>query len=346
VLERRGHQATSAVAQRSVPRQGGHGAAGGSPKGMSTATAPEIEGLVTEHLPLVGHIARETASRMPRHLGTDDLVGAGSLALVQAAHAYDASLGVPFARFANTRIRGAMIDQMRQRDWASRSLRTRARALAAAAEHLTTALGRAPDDAEVAKAAGLSESEVREVRSGTDRAALLTLDPLANDGEGLGSTLPDAAPRPEEALIAAERMGYLRDAIAELPERLRIVVSGYYLQQRPLTEIAEELGVTQSRASQLRSEGLDLLREALEALLGDGSRSRGSAGNGTGGSTGTSRDGLPPGVTPSGRAVQPPAEPGVRARRREAYVEAVARRSGTGQRANVQAYLDGETLVL
>lgn len=337
------------MAERSVlPRQGGQGrshGAGGSPKATSTATAREIEGLVTEHLPLVGHIARETASRMPRHLGTDDLVGAGSLALVQAAHSYDPSLGVPFARFANTRIRGAMIDQMRQRDWASRSLRTRARALAAAAEHLTTALGRAPDDAEVAKAAGVSEAEVREVRSGTDRATLLTLDPLANDGEGLGSTLADAAPRPEDALIAAERMGYLRDAIAELPERLRTVVSGYYLQQRPLTEIAEELGVTQSRASQLRSEGLDLLREALEALLGEG-RNRANAGNGAGRSNGTSRDGLPPGVTPSGRAVQPPADPGVRARRREAYVEAVARRSGTGQRANVQAYLDGETLVL
>src|SRR4051812_12138591 len=130
VLERRGHQAASAVAQRSVPRQGGRGGeamAGGSPKGTSTATTRENEGLVTEHLPLVGHIARETASRMPRHLGTDDLVGAGSLALVQAAHSYDPSLGVPFARFANTRIRGAMIDQMRQRDWASRSLRTRAR---------------------------------------------------------------------------------------------------------------------------------------------------------------------------------------------------------------------------
>ena len=122
--------------------------------------------------------------------------------------------------------------------------------------------------------ANLSEAEVREVRSGTDRATLLTLDPLASDGEGLGSTLADSSPRPEDALIAAERMGYLRDAIAELPERLRIVVSGYYLQQRPLTEIAEELGVTQSRASQLRSEGLDLLREALESLLGEGRRGR------------------------------------------------------------------------
>jgi len=297
---------------------------------------------VTEHLPLVGHIARETASRMPRHLGTDDLVGAGSLALVQAAHAYDASLGVPFARFANTRIRGAMIDQMRQRDWASRSLRTRARALATATETLTTALGRAPDDAEVAALANLSEAEVREVRSGTDRATLLTLDPLATDGEGLGSTLADKAPRPEDALIAAERMGYLRDAIAELPDRLRVVVSGYYLQQRPLTEIAEELGVTQSRASQLRSEGLDLLREALEALLGDGARPGRAYRNGHA----AAQPAVPAGVTPSGRAVTQTAESpaGVRARRREAYVDAVARRSGTSQRANVQAYLDGETL--
>jgi RNA polymerase sigma factor for flagellar operon FliA len=211
-----------------------------------------------------------------------------------------------------------MIDQMRQRDWATRSVRSRARALAAAAEELAAALHRQPTEAELAATSGLSEAEVREVRQGTDRATLLSLDPLAAGEDGLGAAIEDPAPRPEDALVAAERMGYLRDAIAELPERLRYVVSSYYLQQRPLTEIATELGVTQSRASQLRAEGLDLLREALQQLLGDDAPAT-------------------PGSVPS-------SPEGVRNRRREAYVEAVSRRSTTRRRADVQAYLAGAAL--
>jgi RNA polymerase sigma factor for flagellar operon FliA len=279
----------------------------------------EIEAMVTEQLPLVGYIARETAARLPRHLGTDDLAGAGALALVQAAHAFDAAQGVPFARFAAPRIRGAMIDHMRQRDWATRSLRSRARALAGTVETLVGALGRQPSEGELASACGLSEAEVRQVRAGTDRAALLSLDPTGPDGDGLAASVPDSAPRPEEALIAAERLGYLRDAIAELPDRLRRVVTAYYLDQRPLLEIADELGVTQSRASQLRAEGLALMREALTTLLGD-----------------DERVGEP--------AAEPPPDPGgVRARRRSAYVDAVARRSDPAGRADVQGYLDGNT---
>jgi RNA polymerase sigma factor for flagellar operon FliA len=278
--------------------------------------AKAVEELVTSHLPLVGHIAREAAARLPRHLDTDDLYGAGALALVQAARSFDPTLGVPFARFAATRIRGSMIDQMRQRDWATRSVRSRARALATVTEELTRALHRMPTDPELAAASGLTEAEVRQVREGTDRAALLSLDPLASDDDGLGAHLVDHSPRPEDALVAAERAGYLRDAIAELPERVRLVVTGYYLEHRPLTELAEELGVTQSRASQLRAEGLDLLREALSKLLSDDAR--------------------------AGAVVEE--TDGVRARRRDAYVAAVAKRSTIRGRADVQAYLDGAAL--
>jgi RNA polymerase sigma factor for flagellar operon FliA len=293
-----------------------------------------VEVLVSANLPLVGHLAREAAARLPRHLDTDDLYGAGALALVQAAQAFDATLGVPFARFAATRIRGAMIDQMRQRDWATRSVRSRARALATIGEELTKALHRAPTDAELAAASGMSEQEVRQVAAGTDRASLLSLDPLNADGEGLGTGLVDSAPRPDEALVAAERVGYLRDAIAELPERTRRVVTGYYLENRQLTELAAELGVTQSRASQLRAEGLDLLHEALSRLLTDDRRADAWAGVRADEQTGTGRS------VPAGDAE------GVRARRREAYVKAVASRSTVRGRADVQAYLNGAMLHL
>jgi RNA polymerase sigma factor for flagellar operon FliA len=281
--------------------------------------------LVRANLALVGHLAREAAARLPRHLDTDDLQGAGALALVQAAQSFDDTLGVPFARFASTRIRGAMIDQMRQRDWATRSVRSRARALATVSEELTKALHRAPTDPELAAASGMSEQEVRSVLQGTDRASLLSLDPLTADGEGLGAGLVDGSPRPDEALVAAERIGYLRDAIAELPERARHVVTGYYLENRQLTELADELGVTQSRASQLRSEALDLLHEALSRLLTDDSRAGA-------------------GASATGDRAAGEAADGVRARRREAYVTAVARRSSVRDRADVQAYLDGAAL--
>jgi RNA polymerase sigma factor for flagellar operon FliA len=289
------------------------GSASGAPVPISAA---DVETLVREHLPLVGYIARETGARLPRHLDTDDLAGAGALALVQAAHAFDSSLGVPFARFANTRIRGAMIDQMRQRDWATRSLRSRARALAATTETLTVALGRTPTDVELASASGLTQPEIGQIRGGQDRAVVLSLDSVTPDSEGLAATLRDPAPIPEDALVAAERLGYLRDAVAELPTRLRQVVSGYYLEQRPLTELAEELDVTQSRVSQLRAEGLHLLHEALSRLLESDAR--------------------------VGQPTQPAG--GARAKRRDAYVEAVAKRAKQGQRENVNQisrYLDG-----
>lgn len=282
--------------------------------------AAAVAELISSHLGLVGHIARETAVRLPRHLDTDDLVGAGALALVQAAHAFDTSLGVPFARFAATRIRGAMIDQMRQRDWATRSVRSRARTLDRVTEGLTAALQRTPTDTELAAASGMTGEEVRAIREGTDRATLLSLDPLAGGETNAATALQDSSPRPDEVLVAAERVGYLRDAVAELPERTRTVVSGYYLEHRPLTEIAEELGVTQSRTSQLRAEGLALLRQALSVLLQEGPRSG----------------------EETGEVMGPD---GVRARRREAYVDAVANRSSVRSRADVEAYLRGSSLI-
>jgi len=284
----------------------------------------DVDALVTTHLALVGHLAREAAARLPRHLDTDDLLGAGALALVQAAHAFDPTLGVPFARFATTRVRGAMIDQMRQRDWATRSVRSRARALAGVTEELTRALQRTPTEAELAAASGMSQAEVSQIVHSTDRASLLSLDPVAGDDDGLGATLTDGGPQPDEALIAAERIGYLRDALAELPERTRRVVVGYYLENSQLTDLATELGVTQSRASQLRAEGLELLHTALSRLLTEESRAAAGAS-----------------ATPHGRHGE---VDGVRARRRDAYVRAVAHRSSVRERADVQAYLDGMAL--
>jgi RNA polymerase sigma factor for flagellar operon FliA len=152
---------------------------------MTTATLPEsalndavareraLEDLVREHLPLVGHLVRQLLGRLPSHVSREDLVSGGMAALASAAKAYDPSRGVPFASFASTRIRGALLDELRGLDWASRSVRSRARRVDAVREQLTATLHRVPTDAEVADAMGLAPNELHSVTDDVQRAVVL-----------------------------------------------------------------------------------------------------------------------------------------------------------------------------
>src|SRR3712207_1282069 len=126
----------------------------------NTTPSVDLDALVTGHMALVGHIVRESMGRLPTHVNRDDLTSAGLTALVQAAQSYDESRGVPFTRYAATRIRGAILDELRGIDWASRSVRRRARELDETRGRLAADLGRVPTEAEVAAAAGLTVEEV------------------------------------------------------------------------------------------------------------------------------------------------------------------------------------------
>src|SRR5215207_7039514 len=119
-----------------------------------------IEERVTNNMALVGHIVRESMGRLPGHVSRDDLTSAGFTALVQAARSYDEARGVPFARYAATRVRGAILDELRGIDWASRSVRRRARDLDATRAQLSSILGRAPSTTEVAEAVGMTLGEI------------------------------------------------------------------------------------------------------------------------------------------------------------------------------------------
>ena len=136
---------------------------------------PRADELITSHMPLVGHIVRETMGRVPSHVSRDDLTSAGLTALVQAAQAFDAERGVPFERYAATRIRGAILDELRSVDWASRSVRRRARDLEETRTRLAGALGRTPTVAEVASASGLSVEDVAANDEDVSRAQVLSL---------------------------------------------------------------------------------------------------------------------------------------------------------------------------
>jgi RNA polymerase sigma factor FliA len=231
----------------------------------SDASTPvTVEELVRSTLPLVGHLVREVLGRVPAHVNRDDLVSAAMYALTVSAQSFDASLGVPFSRFAAIRIRGALTDELRTMDWASRGVRSRARELESVRGELVQVLGRAPSRDEICSAMGLSGSEVAGIEGDVARAAVLSLHALSpEDG---AEVLPMRADGPETLLLRREQIGYLRDAIAELPERLRTVVSGYFFEQRKMADIAAELGVTESRISQLRSEALTVLRTAMQSV--------------------------------------------------------------------------------
>ena len=223
---------------------------------------------VRQHMPLVAHLVREMLARVPAHVNRDDLLSAGYAALVAAARGFDEERGVPFARFAANRIRGALIDELRGLDWASRSVRQRARRTDSARQELTAELGRTPNVAEVADRLGCSPGDIEAADDDVQRAVVFSLQGFATAGADDMVTEPSLGP--EEMLIRRERIGYLRDAIDALPDRLRTVVTGYFFEERPMAQIAAELGVTESRVSQLRGVALGLLRDGLNTHLEPG----------------------------------------------------------------------------
>ncbi|MBK9179906.1 MAG: sigma-70 family RNA polymerase sigma factor [Acidimicrobiales bacterium] len=227
--------------------------------------------LVERNLPLVRQVVAQVAAHFPRHVDREELARAGTLGLVEAARRYDGERGVPFERFAAQRIRGAILDAVRQADWAPRAVRTVARRVDLTSQELASNLGRSPTRNELAGALGVSQQELSRVQERVYRAVVLALDhptssPGDDDDTSLGDVLADRTHlEPPEELEARELLGYLRDAVDLLPDRHRLVIAGYFLEGRTSLELAGFLGVTESRISQLRSEALELLREGIEA---------------------------------------------------------------------------------
>jgi RNA polymerase sigma factor for flagellar operon FliA len=231
----------------------------------TSLSAAEQEELIRAHIPLVGHIVRDMLSRVPNHVHRDDLTSGGLAALVTAARGFDPQRGIPFHRFATTRIRGALLDELRSLDWASRSVRSRARRADTAREQLMNTLGRTPTAEELAAALGTTTGEISNTTNDVQRAVVLSLQGFATGAAE--DLVTERAAGPEDTLLRREQIGYLHHAVEALPERLRKVVTEYYLDERPMMEIAEELGVTESRVSQLRSEALALLKDGMNHQL-------------------------------------------------------------------------------
>lgn len=222
--------------------------------------------LIEKNLPLVGYQVAELLRRVPSFVQREDLASAGSLALVQAANSYDPKTGVPFHRYAVYRIRGAMLDELRSMDWATRGARQRTKQLEEMTSTLTAAAGRAPTKEELASALGVDVESVESAQQDAARR-VVSMDAPAGKEDDRTLEVPDESPSPEDTLLDDERLVYLRAAVRALPQRLRYVVEQVFFEERPIQDVADELGVTQSRVSQLRSEALTLMREGMNRHL-------------------------------------------------------------------------------
>ena len=240
-----------------------------------TPLSAEAKALVEEHLPLVRQVVAGVAAHYPRHADREELAQAAALGLVEAAGRYDGSRSVPFGRWASLRMRGAVLDAVRGLDFAPRSLRSAARDAQHTGSRLEAQLGRAATEAETAAELGATVEELAALRSRVHQSLVLSLDAPAGavpDGpaDSLATSIIDEAQlEPVEVLAQREQESYLQDALECLPERMRDVVQGYFIEGRSSADLAADLGVTESRVSQLRTSALTLMRSGLEAQYGE-----------------------------------------------------------------------------
>lgn len=234
--------------------------------------SPEEDRLVRENLALVDYAVTQLTARLPRHVPRDELVSAAMAGLAQAARSFDATRDTRFDAYASARIRGALLDELRSRDWASRSVRSKARKMLAAHDELTGKLGRAPSTSEVAEKLGMEPGAVETLAGDVHRSVVLNYDSVLADA-GADSVLPCDDQSPDVVLLERERRSYLIDAVAALPERLRVVVVGYFFEERPMQELADALGVSPSRISQMRAEAVAMLKDGISAQLDPDERS-------------------------------------------------------------------------
>ena len=223
----------------------------------------ETNELVREHLDLVGRTVAKVSARYPRHVDREELWNAGALGLVEAARRFNPESGIPFERYAAIRIRGAIIDSTRTRDWASRSVRRRYREMEETSSSLRDSTGRDPDRETLAKALGVTVQDLEKTQAQSAASMMLYLDhQRPDDSVSLRDTIvdQDTSVQPEAALEQREMLGTLRTAVTGLPETHGEVIRRYYFDGEMLQDIAKDLGVTQARVSQIRSEALTSLR--------------------------------------------------------------------------------------
>lgn len=220
---------------------------------------------------MVRRVAVQMAARLPASIEVDDLVQAGLIGLVDAVSRYDAKVGVQFDTFAMQRVRGAMLDELRNADWMPRSVRKNQRSIEQAIHTVEQRLKRPATEQEIAAELQLSLAEYQRLLSSARGAQLMYLEDVAggddSDDSRVEYLVPDHQPQPDQRLEDSQFREALVAGIDALPEREKLVMSLYYTEELTLKEIGEVLGVTESRVSQLHSQAVARLRSGLSSWI-------------------------------------------------------------------------------
>ena len=234
----------------------------------------ERERILLEQLPQVRYLARRIHERLPRHVPLDDLVHAGVIGLIDALNKFDLSKHVQFSSYAKFRIRGAILDSLREMDWGPRELRRKARKIEEAHRKLSLALNRAPSESEMAAELSLELKEFQLLLGeldGLEVGSLRVESPWDGKEEDLCDYLPNA---PEDTpffrCLRTEMKELLARVVAELPHKEQQVLSLYYFEELTMKEVGAVLGIGESRVSQVHSLAMVRLRARLEQVMSAG----------------------------------------------------------------------------
>jgi RNA polymerase sigma factor for flagellar operon FliA len=226
--------------------------------------------LLTENISLVHHVARQLSRSLAADADLDELVSAGTMGLMSAMDAFDSTRGLAFSTFAVPRIRGSILDELRRQDHVPRSIRRKTRAIAQARESLMAALGRRPEDGEIAEQLGVDVQTIWRWQAEVEASVHVPLDRTAGDRDSAmpapADFLSADAEGADDRLSKEQEIAILRDAISKLKDQERTVLALSYFEELKLHEIAEILGLTDSRVSQIRSKALSRLRETMAPM--------------------------------------------------------------------------------
>jgi RNA polymerase sigma factor FliA len=242
--------------------------------GVESGAVPDRDAMLMEHLPTVRYLARRIHERLPQHVELDDLISAGVVGLIDAFSKFDHTKQVQFKSYAQFRIRGAILDSLRTLDWSPRELRRKGRAVEEAIRAATHKLGRVPAENEIAREMEIGLDEYQQLLGELKGLEIGSLHMERNEDSG-DEELAYIPGSPDEdplfRCLQGEMKQRLIDAIEELPEKERMVLTLYYYEELTMKEIGLTLGVVESRVSQIHSSAVVRLRTALAGLRTDNS---------------------------------------------------------------------------
>ncbi len=228
--------------------------------------------LLLQYLPLVRQVATRLIGTLPRSVRLDDLISAGVVGLLSSLDNFDPQLNIKFETFAVNRIRGAMVDSLRELDWVPRSVRQKARQLDKAVDALTRKLGHPPVDEEIAAELKLDPDDYRRLLFEANAAVLISFDDSLATERGEAAMLADltadtTTPTSQDRLEETELYEIIVRRLKELPDQEKLVLALYYYEELTFREIGHVLDLTESRVSQIHSKAVADLRQAVQTSL-------------------------------------------------------------------------------